>query len=139
MKEKFKSHLTTILIIGAIILYFVLSYTVGVGFTENPNVYLEDFTVSEDGSQITIKTTVSSPSESIRNFSSITSGNVQYLDFYYTFGVSSSTLGAKDEFVVEINEDCIGIYFLREDGYELMLYKNPETSEWEIPEKEAEE
>ena len=41
--------------------------------------------------------------------------------------------GAKDEFVIEVDDNCNGIFFAREDGYELMLYKNPETNTWQLP------
>lgn len=138
MKEKLKKHLTTILILSIIVFYFLLTYIVGAGLTQNPNVQLADFVVSEDGSKITLKIATTSPSESVRDYISLEPGDAQYLDFYYTFGVSNFTFGAKDEFVIEVDENCNGIFFLRDNGYELVLYRNQETNQWEIPRIETE-
>lgn len=132
-KQKIKKHSSTILILGVIFLYFLITYIIGAGLTQNPHVQLADFEVSEDGTEIIIKTAVNSTSESIRSVNVLPYENVRYLDFYYTFGVSFTTWGAKDEFVIEIDENCNGIFFAREDGYELMLYKNPETNTWQLP------
>ena len=94
--------------------------------------------VSEDGTKIILKTSVNSHSESVRKYTHINSGVACYIDFVYTFGFGSFIFGEKDEFVIEVDENCKGIYFLRDDGYELVLYKNEETNQWEIPKPETE-
>ena len=59
-----------------------------------------------------------------------------YLNFYNTFGVINSNLGAKFEFTLELDEDDTEVYFNRTGGgYELVLQKNTETGEWERPNK----
>ena len=133
MIEKIKKNSTSIIIVSLIITYLLLVSIVGAGFSFNPNVKLADFSVSEDGTEIILKTSVNTPSESIRKFTYIPSGDAYFLDFLYSFGVGTFLFGEKDEFILEIDENCRGIFFQREDGYELVLYKNEETNQWEIP------
>ena len=82
MNAKTKKILTTLLIIFAILLYFCSTYWIGTGLSTNPNVGLLDFTVSENGQQITLKITDMTSVGHIRDFSPMEVGNVQYVDFY---------------------------------------------------------
>lgn len=67
------------------------------------SVMLRDYSISEEGNVMTIKV-----------------------------GVISS-IGAKDEFKIELNPSCEGIYFYRGDGgYKLILQKNDKTKEWQL-------
>lgn len=137
-KLKLAKYLKILLVIGCIVLYFYITYFVGTGLSTNTYVYLADYTVSEDGTKIELHTAVSNSIGYLRSMQPIPSGNVQYVDFYNTFGGINSTLGAKDKFVIEIDENCKGIYFAREDGYELVLYFDEETKQWIRPIKETE-
>ena len=137
-KLKLAKYLKILLVIGCIVLYFYITYIVGTGLSTNTYVYLADYTVSEDGTEIELHTAVSNSIGYLRSMQYIPSGNVQYVDFYNTFGGINSTLGAKDKFVIEIDENCKGIYFAREDGYELVLYFDEETKQWIRPIKETE-
>lgn len=117
----------------AIIVLLTASYFVGTGFIERTDVILTDYSVSEDGTQITLNTSVSSSMGYIRGFKNNGGGvKPHYLTFYSTFGGLNSKLGAKNEFVLEVNEDDSEIYFNRAGGgYELVLQKNTETGKWE--------
>lgn len=117
----------------AVIVILTASYFVGTGFIERTDVILTDYSVSEDGTQITLNASVSSSMGYIRGFKNNGGGvKSHYLTFYSTFGGLNSKLGAKNEFVLEVNEDDSEIYFNRAgDGYELVLQKNTETGEWE--------
>lgn len=119
--------------IVAIIVILTASYFVGTGFIERTDVVLTDYSVSEDGTQITLNASVSSSMGYIRGFKNNGGGvKSHYLTFYSTFGGVNSKLGAKNEFVLEVNEDDSEIYFNRAGGgYELVLQKNTETGEWE--------
>ena len=58
------------------------------------------------------------------------------MDFYNTFGTIFISLGAKFDYVLELDEDDTEIYFNRTGGgYELVLQKNEITGEWERPNK----
>lgn len=117
----------------AIIVILTASFFVGTGFIERTDVILTDYSVSEDGTQITLNASVSSSMGYIRGFKNNGGGvKPHYLTFYSTFGGLNSKLGAKNEFVLEVNEDDSEIYFNRAGGgYELVLQKNTETGEWE--------
>lgn len=119
--------------IVAIIVILTASYFVGTGFIERTDVILTDYSVSEDGTQITLNASVSSSMGYTRGFKNNGGGvKSHYLTFYSTFGGVNSKLGAKNEFVLEVNEDDSEIYFNRAGGgYELVLQKNTETGEWE--------
>lgn len=117
----------------AVIVILTASYFIGTGFIERTDVILTDYSVSEDGTQITLNASVSSSMGYIRGFKNNGGGvKPHYLTFYSTFGGLNSKLGAKNEFVLEVNEDDSEIYFNRAGGgYELVLQKNTETGEWE--------
>lgn len=117
----------------AVIVILTASFFVGTGFIERTNVILTDYSVSEDGTQITLNASVSSSMGYIRGFKNNGGGvKPHYLTFYSTFGGLNSKLGAKNEFVLEVNKDDSEIYFNRAGGgYELVLQKNTETGEWE--------
>ncbi len=117
----------------AVIVILTASFFVGTGFIERTDVILTDYSVSEDGTQITLNASVSSSMGYIRGFKNNGGGvKPHYLTFYSTFGGLNSKLGAKNEFVLEVNEDDSEIYFNRAGGgYELVLQKNTETGEWE--------
>lgn len=117
----------------AVIVILTASFFVGTGFIERTDVILTDYSVSEDGTQITLNASVSSSMGYIRGFKNNGGGvKPHYLTFYSTFGGINSKLGAKNEFVLEVNGDDSEIYFNRAGGgYELVLQKNTETGEWE--------
>lgn len=124
-----------LLVIGivAVIVVLTVSFLVGTGFSKRTDVILTDYSVSEDGTEITLKTSVGSSMGYIRGVKDDGGGvKPHYLTFYSTFGGPNSSLGAKNEFVLEVNEDDSEIYFNRADGgYELVLQKNVETGMWE--------
>ena len=129
MKNK---KLIAISIVAAIGILTV-SFLVGTGFCKRTDVILTEYSVSEDGTEITLKTSFASSMGYIRGYKNNGGGvKSHYLTFYSTFGGLNSTFGAKNEFVLEVDEDDREIYFNRADGgYELVLQKNIETGVWE--------
>ncbi len=122
-----------ILVIGIATVTFVISFLLGTGFHKRTDVILTGYSVSEDETKITLKTSIMSSMGHIRGFKNGGGGvKPHYLTFYSTFGGLNSTLGAENDFVLEVNEDDSEIYFNRGDGeYELVLQKNVETGVWE--------
>lgn len=93
------------------------------------DVMLTDYTVSEDGSAMTIRVGVASSMGYVRSLKVKQGGDNLYLTFYSTLGLNSK-LGAKDEFNIDIGPYCTEIYFYHGDGgYKLVLEKNTEN-EW---------
>ena len=119
-------------VIIAAICVLMVSFVIGTGFTKRTDVILTDYSVSEDGAEIILKTSVASSAGYIRGFKNDGGGvKPHYLTFYATFGGLNSTFGAKNEFVLEVDEDDSEIYFNRTDGgYELVLQKDAQTGVW---------
>lgn len=119
-------------VIIAAIGILMVSFVIGTGFTKRTDVILTDYSVSEDGTKIILKTSVASSMGYVRGFKNDGGGvKPHYLTFYATFGGLNSTFGAKNEFVLEVDEDDSEIYFNRTDGgYELVLQKDAQTGVW---------
>lgn len=108
---------------------------IGTGFLKRTDVVLVDYSVSEEGTEITLHTTISSSMGYTRGFKDRGGGvKPHYLTFYSTFGGLNSSFGAKHEFVLKLDKTDTEIWFNRVDGgYELVLQKNADTGEWERP------
>ena len=104
-------------------------------FLTRNDVVLLDYSVSEDGTEITLNTTIPTSMGYIRGFKDNGGGvKPHYLTFYSTFGGLNSSFGAKHEFELELDKTDTEIWFNRADGgYELVLQKNEETGEWVRP------
>ena len=124
-----------IIISVVVIILLVGGYFVGSGFVKRADVGLSDFSISEDGTEITFNTTIWSSMGFTRGFKDDGGGvKPHYLTFYSTFGGLNSQLGAKSEHILTLGKDDTEIYFNRADGgYELVLQKDKETGEWISP------
>ena len=96
---------------------------------ERTDVALGEYSVSEDGTVLTFYAGLMSSMGYIRAYKDEGGGvKDHYLTFYSTFGGLNSSLGAKNEFALELNEDDSEIYFRRGNhSYKLVLKKNLET------------
>ena len=133
-------RLLKIFLIISLIVFVSLGaiYFVGTGFLERMDVLLYDYSVSEDGTELTFSAGIMSSMGFIRGYKDNGGGvKPHYLTFYSTFGGLNSSFGAKNEFVLELDKDDSEIYFKRANGgYELVLQKNAETGAWERPQKD---
>ena len=119
----------------SLVLIAVLFYIVGTGFMERYDVMLSDFSVSQDGTELTLLVTVASSAGFIRDYQDVGGGvKPHLLRFYSTFGGVNSSFGAKNTFVLPVSDEDTEIYFSRPGkGYELVLEKNPESGVWQRP------
>lgn len=116
------------------IILITLAWIIGSGFIKRADVYLEDYSVSKDGSEITLRVGVAGSMGYIRDFLNDTNETeFMEMQFYSTFGGFNSSIGAKNEFVILLNPECREIYFYHIDGFDLVLQKNPDTGEWARP------
>ena len=127
--KKFKNICIVVFIIAVGILAF---YFVGSGFQKQGSTYISDFSVSEDGTEITIKVQVSNSVGYIRKVSEHQQkGERLYLDCYSAFGGINGSIGAKEEFIIKVSEETKVIAVDRNANcYEEVLKKN-ELNEWQ--------
>lgn len=121
--------------IAIFVVLLMLVYFVGTGFLVRHDVLLSDFSLSENGTRMTLFVTVSSSMGFVRDYKDVGGGvKPHMLRFYSAFGGLNGSVGAENTFELPIAEDDTEIYFSRPGrGYELMLQKSLETGEWEIP------
>lgn len=93
-------------------------------------VFLDDYSVSEDGKVMTLKVGVASSMGYVRTYKAKQDENKIYLTFYSTFGLNSK-ISAKNTFQIDLNPSINEIYFYRGNtGYDLILNKNEEMTDW---------
>ena len=127
---KKKIFLTIAVIVVLMLLMFICT-----GFRKRTDVVLFDYSVSEDGSEISLEIQVASSMGYIRGFKDKGGGvKPHYLTFYSTFGGLNSSFGSINEIELELSRDNTEIYFNRPGGgYELVLMKDIATDEWIRP------
>lgn len=124
-----------LIIIISIFICVFFSWLIGSGFMQRTDVFLTDYTVSEAGDEIYMKVGIAGSMGYTRGFVDKGGGvKPHYLMFYSAFGGFNSSLGAKNEFTLEIQPDDTEIYFNRKyGGYVLVLQKNEISGQWEEP------
>ena len=122
MKKYKKVAVTALLIFIALI----ASYVIVPGFTKQGNAYIADYSVSEDGTEMTITVGVSTSVGYIRKVSEHQQqGGKLYLDCYSAFGGLNGSIGAKREYVILLDADTEMIALYRfSDCYESVLQKD---------------
>lgn len=116
----------------AVIIALMTMYLVVPGFTKMGNVFIVDFSVSEDGSEMTVTVGVSSSIGYVRKVSEHQQqGGKLYLDCYSAFGGINGSWGAKSEYTIQIDEDTEMIALYRSaDCYDPVLEKDA-NGEWQ--------
>ena len=122
-----------VIIIILVALGLVFLWIIASGFSIQTNTYItDDFAVSEDGSMITFKVGVGSSMGYVRGYKDEGGGvRPHYLKIYSAWGGVNSSIGAKNEFVLELEPEDTEIYLYHGDGgYELALKKDVTSGEW---------
>lgn len=101
-------------------------YFFGTGFMRNTSVYVEDYTVSDDGTEITITFFDASSMGYIRRVSvHQQDGGKLYLDCYAAFGGLNGKIGARNTFTLPLDRDTEIIAVYRAPGcYAQLLVKD---------------
>lgn len=130
---------TIIISVVVILVALAAMYFIGTGFQKASGQVLVGYSVSEDGTEMTLHVGSAESIGYIRGFKDKGGGvKPHYLTFYYTFGGINSSFGAKNTFTLELAPEDTEIYFNRPDrGYELVLVKDEETGEWNRAEKQV--
>lgn len=124
------------IVLGVVILLLGMLFF-ATGFRKIPNVVLNDYGLSEDGTALTLRVGVAGSMGYVRDCGIKEIGGGRYLTFYATYGGLNSPLGARNEFTVRLDPDCRALYFNRGawelDGYEEVLRKDESTGQWVRP------
>ena len=113
-----------------IVLVLCGGYFIGSGFWKNGSVYVEEYSVSADGREITLDIDTASSAGYIRKMAvSQQQGGHLYIDCYAAFGGINGRIGAKSSFTLPLDEDTtmIGIY-RNKNCYEEILHKDEDGS-----------
>lgn len=116
------------ILVAAVVLAGI--YFIGSGFLKSPSVYLSDYTVSEDGTQMTIRLGVASSAGYVRKVAvqPQPDGTLR-LDCYAAFGGINGSIGARSDYTIPLSEDARHIALFRSDGcYEEILQKADDGS-----------
>lgn len=118
---------------AALLLGLAAALFVGSGYITRDDVVLHDYSLSEDGTELTLSAGLSGSMGYIRGFRAARDGDGDLrLSFYSAFGGFNSSLGARSEFSLALEEGDREIYFSRPDGgYELILLKDGQTGQWQ--------
>ena len=124
-----------LVIVLAVIVALTALYVIAPGFSKQGNVYITDYSISEDGTEITITVGVSTSIGYVRNVSEYQQhGGKLYLDCYSAFGGINGSLGAKNEYTIQLDEDTEMIAIYRSvNCYDTVLEKD-ENGKWKYAE-----
>lgn len=115
--------ITQIIVVALLGMYMLLT-----GFYRMSDAYIGEYTVAEDGGEITIEVGVAGSIGYIRNVAvNKQEDGIMYLDCYAAFGGINGKIGARGEysFLLEKDTDTIALY--RSDNrYEIILEKDNE-------------
>lgn len=127
-----KKYKKAAVIVLAIIFALAGLYVIAPGFTKQGNAYIVDYSVSEDGTEMTITVGVSTSIGYIRKVSEHQQhGGKLYLDCYSAFGGINGSWGATSEYTIQIDEDTEMIALYRSaDCYDPVLEKDA-NGEWQ--------
>ena len=98
------------------------------GFEKRTDVCLQDFSVSEDGSVMTIKTALLGSMGFIRDIETERVGNEIHCSFYRAFGGLNSGIGSKNMFEIELDDFAEKICFDRGTGADIIVLERDTTA-----------
>lgn len=122
-----------------ILLAFLIGVFAGVlfvlpGFQRRTDVYLQDFSVSEDGAAVTVQTFTTGSMGYIRAMEAKQIGDEIHCSFYRCLGGLNSSLGAESTFEIPLDHPTQRIYFDRGTSFDqLVLERDAGTGVWTSP------
>lgn len=110
-----------------IFVVMIVILTAAMGFLclggKRDDVMIEDFSVSADGSEMTVHAGVFSSAGYLRKINVSYDDHAVMVDFYSTFGINNP-MGAEDTFVIPLKPDSENILFNRGNDYYAALAKD---------------
>ena len=95
------------------------------GLQRRNDVFVSDFSLSEDGKELTLQIGVAGSMGYVRKLEPVDAKeNVLLLDAYAAFGGPNGSVGAKDAYAIPVAEDVSAVALCRSGGeYEIVLEK----------------
>lgn len=101
------------------------------GFQKRTDVYLQKFSVSDDGSVITMQMFTVGSMGYIRAMETKQIGDEIHCSFYSCFGGLNSSIGSEYRFDIQLDDSAERIYFDRGTSPDvLVLERDPDTGVW---------
>ena len=120
-------------IIGILIITLMGLYVIGSGFRKMSQVYISDYEVSKDGTQMTIRVGVPTSIGYTRKISTTQKPDgTLCLDVYAAFGGINGSIGAKSEFIVPLKDETSVIAIYRSKDYYDPVIRKSENGEWQL-------
>ena len=115
-----------------IFVVMIVILTAAMGFLclggKRDDVMIEDFSVSADGSEMTLKAGIAGSAGYLRKVKVRYDDHAVMVDFYSTFGINNP-VGAEDTFVIPLKPDSENILFNRGNDYYAAFAKG-EDGQW---------
>ena len=128
--KRYKKYMA---IIGILIITLMGLYVIGSGFRKMSQVYISDYEVSEDGTQMTIWVGVPTSIGYTRKISTTQKPDgILCLDVYAAFGGINGSIGAKSEFIVPLKDETSVIAIYRSKDYYDPVIRKSENGEWQL-------
>ena len=119
-----------------VLLAFLIGAAAGIlfvlpGFQKRTDVCLQKFSASEDGSVMTVQTSLDGSMGFIRAIETKQIGKEIHCSFYRAFGGLNSSFGAENRFEIKLEDSAGRIYFDRGSEPDvLVLERDADTGAW---------
>ena len=126
MDKKINKKMKILVAAAAVLIVLAVCFLILGGKRED--VMIEDFSVSADGSEMTVHAGVFSSAGYLRKINVSYDDHAVMVDFYSTFGINNP-VGAEDTFVIPLKPDSENILFNRGNDYYAAFAKD-EDGQW---------
>ena len=126
MDKKINKKMKILVAAAAVLIVLAVCFLILGG--KRDDVMIEDFSVSADGSEMTVHGGVFSSAGYLRKINVSYDDHAVLVDFYSTFGINNP-VGAEDTFVIPLKPDSENILFNRGNDYYAAFAKG-EDGQW---------
>ena len=126
MDKKINKKMKILVAAAAVLIVLAVCFLILGG--KRDDVMIEDFSVSADGSEMTVHAGVFSRAGYLRKINVSYDDHAVLVDFYSTFGINNP-VGAEDTFVIPLKPDSENILFNRGNDYYAAFAKG-EDGQW---------
>lgn len=118
-------------ILVSALLILALGWLIGTGFMVKTSVFIQEFSVSEDGSELTFMIGIGNSMGFVRGYRDEADGTAHNLKFYSAWGGLNSALGAKNEYVLPLRPEDTEVRIYSGSGeYVCALVRDGSTGQW---------